>query len=95
MANLDDTKERTNQQPQFSELAAALKAAGSAHHEYEQTVLNGAFDEQWTTFYAAFVLGRVGEFATPSALISWLEEVPTDGVWADMAAKHVINRMLQ
>ncbi len=48
MANLDDTKERMNQQPRFSELAAA-----------------------------------------------WLEEVPTDGVWADVAAKHVINRLLQ
>ena len=95
MADRDDTEKRTKQRPQYSELAAALKAAGSAHHEYEQTVLNGAFDEQWTTFYAAFVLGRVGEFTTPSALISWLEEVPTDGVWADGAAKHVINRMLQ
>ncbi len=38
-----------NQQPQFSELAAALKAA----------------------------------------------EVPTDGVWADVAAKHVLDRLLQ
>ena len=95
MANLDDTKEGMNQQPQFSELAAALKAAGSAHHEYEQTVLNGVFDEQWPMFYAAFVLGRIGEFTTPSALTYWLEEVPTDGVWADVAAKHVINRLLQ
>ena len=57
MANLDDTKDRMIQQPQFSELAAALKAAGSAHHEYEQSVLNGVFDEQWPMFYAAFVLG--------------------------------------
>ncbi len=92
MANRDDTKERMNQQPQLSELVAALKAAGSAHHEYEQTVLNGVFDEQWPMFYAAFVLGRIGEFTTPSALTSWLKEVPTDGVWADMAAQHVINR---
>ncbi len=95
MANLDDTKQRTKQQPQLSELAAALKAAGSAHHEYEQTALNGVFDEQWPMFYAAFVLGRIGEFTTPSALTSWLKEVPADGVWADMAAKNVINRMLQ
>ena len=77
MANLDDTKDRMIQQPQFSELAAALKAAGSAHHEYEQSVLNGVFDEQWPMFYAAFVLGRIGEFTTPSALTYWLEEVPS------------------
>ncbi len=84
-----------NQQPQFSELAAALKAAGSAHGEYEQTVLKGVFDEQWPMFYAAFVLGRIGDFTTPSALTSWLVEVPKDGVWADVAAKYVIDRLLQ
>ncbi len=84
-----------NQQPQLSELAAALKAAGSAHHEYEQTVLNGVFDEQWPMFYAAFLLGRIGDFTTPSALTSWLVEVPTDGVWADVAAKYVIDKLLQ
>ena len=93
MASRDDTREEMNQRPQVAELAAAMKAAGSEHHEYEQTVLNGVFDEQWPMFYAAFVLGRIGEFTTPSALTSWLEEVPTDGVWADMAARHVINRM--
>ena len=95
MANSDDTREEMNQPPQISELAAALKAAGSAHHEYEQTVLGGAFDEQWPMFYAAFVLGRIGDFTTPSSLTSWLKEVPTDGVWADVAAKHVIDRLLQ
>ena len=95
MGNLDDTREGMNQQPQFLELAAALRAAGSAHHEFEQTVLNGIFDEQWPMFYAAFVLGRLGEFTTPSALTSWLKEVPTDGVWTEMAAKHLINRMSQ
>ncbi len=84
-----------NQHPQFAELAAALKAAGSAHHEYEQTALNGVFDEQWPMFYAAFVLGRVGDFTTPSALTSWLQEVPTEGLWADMAARHVLDRLLQ
>ena len=95
MSDLDDTKERMDHQPQSSELAAALKAAGSAHHEYEQTVLKGGFDEQWPMFYAAFVLGRIGEFTTPSALTRWLEEVPTGGVWADEAARHVIDRLLE
>ncbi len=95
MAKLDDANERISQPPQFSELAAALKAAGSAHHEYEQTVLNGVFDEQWPMFYPAFLLGRVGEFTTPSALTSWLKEVPTDGAWTDMAADYVINRLSQ
>lgn len=93
MAELDNAKMRTSQQPEFAELAAALKAAGSAHHEYEQTVLNGVYDQQWPMFYAAFVLGRVGEFAKPSVLDSWLKESPTDGVWADMAARHIVNSL--
>ena len=94
MANPDDTREEMTQQTQILELAAALKAAGSAHHEYEQTALDGVFDEQWPMFYAAFVLGRIGDFATPSALMSWLEEVPSiDGVWTDIAARHVIGRL--
>ena len=93
MANSSNANEQISQSPEFSELAAALKAAGSAHHEYEQTVLNGVFDEQWPMFYAAFVLGRVGEFATPSALTSWLKKSPTDGVWAEAAASHVINSL--
>ena len=95
MAKLHDANEPISQPPQFSELAAALNAAGSAHHEYEQTVLKGVFDEQWPMFYAAFLLGRVGEFPTPSALTSWLKEVPTDGAWADIAADYVINRLSQ
>ena len=84
-----------NQQPEISELTAAFKAAGSAHHEYQQTALNGVFDEQWPVFYAAFVLGRVGDFTTPSTLTSWLQEVPTGGLWSDMAARHVLDRLLQ
>jgi hypothetical protein len=33
--------------PSDSALAEALSAAGSAHHEYEQTALKGVRDEQW------------------------------------------------
>jgi hypothetical protein len=43
--------------PFDSDLAAVLSAAGSAHHEYEQTALKGVRDELWAGFYAAFVLG--------------------------------------
>ncbi len=93
MPDQNNETERNKLPPQFPELAAALKAAGSAHHEYEQTVLSGVFDEHWPMFYAAFVLGRIGEFTTPSALTSLLQEVPTDGEWSDMAAKHVLDKL--
>ena len=42
--------------PSDSAIAEALSAAGSAHHEYEQTALKGVRDELWAGFYAAFVL---------------------------------------
>ena len=93
MAHFGDEKQPTNQRPGFPELATALEAAGSAHHEYEQTVLNGVFDEQWPMFYAAFVLGRVGEFTKPSVLASWLQESPADEAWAETAARHVLDSL--
>jgi len=95
MTSLEDNHERMSQRPQIPELVAALKAAGSAHHEYQQTVLNGVFDQQWPMFYAAFVLGRIGDFTTPSALMSWFEETPTNGDWAEVAANHVMNSLSQ
>jgi hypothetical protein len=54
--------------PSDSALAEALSAAGAAHHEYEQTALKGLRDELWSGFYAAFVLGRLGDFTAASSL---------------------------
>lgn len=45
------------------DLERALSAAGAAHHDYEQKTLNGVRDELWPGFYAAYVLGRLGDFA--------------------------------
>ncbi len=61
--------------PSKSALAAALSAAGPAHHEYEQVVLKGVQDELWSGFYAAYALGRLGDFAAASRLAGLLEEV--------------------
>ena len=57
--------------PSPEQLREALAAAGKAHHDYEQNALGGQRDAQWPGFYAAYVLGRVGDFAAPSALASW------------------------
>ena len=62
--------------PNVEELVNTLEAAGAAHHEYEQTVLKGMRHEEWATFYAAYVLGRLGDFAPPSTVTKWLTEVP-------------------
>lgn len=74
------------------EIEQALRAAGNAHHEYEQTVLNGVHDEQWAGWYAAYVLGRLGDFATPGELTRWLAGVSADRDWFVAAAAFVEER---
>lgn len=79
--------------PSQDELAQALAAAGSAHHDYEQVSLRGKRDELWSGFYAAYALGRLGDFVPPSALSSWLEEAPAGDHWPTSAAAHVVKCM--
>lgn len=74
-------------------LARALSDAASAHHEYEQVALSGERDELWAGFYAAFVLGRLGAFVQPSALVRWLKEAPSDDDWATEAARYVLGEL--
>lgn len=75
-----------------SELAAALRAAGAAHHDYESNALKGQPDAHWAGWYAAYVLGRLGDFATPSQLTSWLKSASGDD-WADAAAATVLDHL--
>ena len=79
--------------PAQDELETALRAAGSAHHDYEQTTLAGKRDVQWAGFYAAYTLGRVGDFTASSNLSQWLQEAPGGGHWAATAASSVISRL--
>jgi len=79
--------------PSQDELEKALGDASSAHHDYEQVTLVGNRDEQWSGFYAAYVLGRVGNFVPPSALSQWLQEAPGGERWAATAASHVLSRL--
>jgi len=67
---------------------AALRAAGRAHHGYESNALGGVRDEQWPGWYAAYVLGRLGDFAPPTRLAAWLEAVEGSDWWGE-AAKRV------
>ena len=78
--------------PSKADLAAALADAGSAHHDYEQVALKGERDTQWSGFYAAYALGRLGGFAKPSALAAWLEEAAGDD-WSNAAAQLVLDKL--
>ena len=79
--------------PFDSDLAEALTAAGSAHHEFEQTALKGVRDELWAGFYAAYVLGRLGDFTAASRLAALLEEVDAPSNWSAAAAEHVTTAL--
>ena len=79
--------------PTQEQLAQALSEAGSAHHDYESDYLKGVRDEQWPGFYAAFALGRVGQFTSTTELTRWLEEAPGGDDWARSAAEYVLSKM--
>ena len=75
--------------PTEQQLKDALSAAGRAHHDFESNFLNGVRDEQWAGWYTAYVLGRLGDFTTPTQLAKWLADAPLKGDWAKNAAVHV------
>lgn len=79
--------------PTEDELIETLEAAGHAHHDYESNYLKGVRDEQWPGVYAAYVLGRLGDFTTPTRLARWLEEAPSEANWAVGAARHVLDEL--
>jgi len=79
--------------PSREQLRDALEASGSAHHEYETNTLRGVRDERWAGWYAAYVLGRLGDFFSPSDLAQWLEESPAGEDWSAAAAEYVIGRL--
>jgi hypothetical protein len=79
--------------PDPVELAAALSDAADAHHELEEHALASERDEQWAAFYAAFVLGRLGPFTTPSRFATLLAEVDAPNSWPQAAAAHALTAL--
>jgi len=79
--------------PSRALLEAALAAADAAHTEYERIVLKGVADNQWPGFFAAYVLGRLGEFTQGSRLAFLIGEVDADSDWPAAAADHVLMKL--
>ena len=79
--------------PTRGELHKALAAAGSAHHEFETSYLHGERDELWSGWYAAYVLGRLGDFTEPTRLARWLEAVSSEPDWFENAARDVAAKL--
>ncbi len=79
--------------PSPGALGAALIAADAVHAEYERVALKGVVDASWAGFYAAYVLGKVGEFVEASRLAELIEEVEEGEDWAEVAAAHVLTKL--
>lgn len=78
--------------PDKDVLLAALNSAAAAHHDYQSNYLDGQHNAQWPGWYAAYVLGRVGDFAAASDLAAWLDAVNGED-WSDAAAEAVLARL--
>jgi hypothetical protein len=74
-------------------LMRTLAAAASAHDEYERAVLKGVVDANWSGFYAAYTLGRLGDFVPAGRLAVLLSEVEDEAEWEAAAADHVLMKL--
>ncbi|MCB0283167.1 MAG: hypothetical protein H6627_14780 [Calditrichae bacterium] len=75
--------------PNQRQIKHALIAAAKAHHEFETNYLAGIRHEQWAYWYAAFVLGNLGNFLSPSKLTQILENVTDSENWFKSAAEQI------
>ena len=72
-------------------MQTTLQQAWDAHKEFQTVYLKGKYDEQWAMFYAAFVIGRLGDLTTPSRLTELIEEVQAEkSAWTAEAAAHIV-----
>lgn len=83
----------TTEQPSRQSLTEALTAAAASHHDYETHVLKGERDQQWPGFYAAYIVGRLGDFVPPSKLNDWLAAVLDADDWPGAAADAILANL--
>lgn len=89
------------------EISLLLSQAGQAHHEYEQTVLNGVYDQDWPIWYAEYVLEQgLGKLLnrplTPEQLGQFLSQSNeqyqaenSEQTWAEYAAQKMIESPIE
>lgn len=80
--------------PSPENLYEVLELAAVAHHNYQTEYLNGKNDDQWPGWYAAYTLGRLGDFITPTLLTRLLETAPMDADWSRSAANHIVHHLI-
>jgi len=82
-----------NNEITLTSLQNALSAASECHHDYELHILNAEPDEQWAGWYAAYVLGRLGDFVSPTTLTQWLKDTPNEDNWSALAASFILKQL--
>ncbi len=80
--------------PTQEQLRITLDAAWDVHREFQRVYLKGVRDEAWPGWYAAYVLGRHGDFMTASLLATLLEAAPEETEdWSKTAAQYVLKEI--
>lgn len=72
-------------------LSKLLTETWDVHGEFQENYLNGERDAMWAGWYAGYLLGRLGNFTTPTALTRVLMETEKLQPWADSAAEHLLK----
>jgi hypothetical protein len=84
-------------------ITTLLTQAGSAHHVYEQTVLNGVYDQDWSNWYADYLVQHALNSLLPRSLnvaeVSQLlasstaqyKAADSSQSWAEYTAAHFAN----
>lgn len=90
-------------QTQSANVEVLLIQAGNAHHVYEQTVLKGAYDQEWANWYADYVIQHgLGDLLNQSVTTEQVsqffsesyrmyEQKNTDQNWASYTAEKMIE----
>jgi fructosamine-3-kinase len=90
-------------QTNAKEIAALLNRAGEAHHEYEQTVLKGIYDQDWAMWYAEYAIAHglellLNQRLTKAQLSLFLSEInqkynqeQSRQSWAEYTAKKIVE----
>ena len=77
--------------PDKETLSKLLSETWDVHSEYQENYLNGERDAMWAGWYAGFLLGRLGNFTTPTTLTRLLQEMARRGIILD--ATHSLSAM--
>jgi hypothetical protein len=90
----------------ITQIANLLAQAGSAHHNFEQTVLKGVYDEEWPDWYAGHLLehglndllsqpitrAELGQFLFQSNETRKQQQPEPD--WVDYTARDIVTRFI-